>query len=193
MERVDLANWALRTARKFTTGVKHQFPSEFLTRSEIRKSQSPFAPWGSKFCRNSYLQRFINSKLWKMNINFGWIFRAWVYHSYYTKWFFLRVGTLEGNSDCVIRVERGGVRDDCNELSTLHIRDDVGEEDHSPSFRDWGGSWKTRRSNKDVIEGEGGMKWRNGLKIVMLLFFKEEVTHMFEFYFILFKTNINTA
>ena len=30
---------------KFTTGVKHKFQSEFLTRSEIRKSQSTFAPY----------------------------------------------------------------------------------------------------------------------------------------------------
>ena len=42
---MDLANWALRTSPKFTTGVKYQFHQGFLTRSEIRKSQSPFAPY----------------------------------------------------------------------------------------------------------------------------------------------------
>ena len=34
VRRVDLANWALWTSLKFTTGVKYQ---DFLTRSEIRK------------------------------------------------------------------------------------------------------------------------------------------------------------
>ena len=44
VRREDLANWALRTSPKFTTEVKISIPSGFLTRSEIRKSQSPFAP-----------------------------------------------------------------------------------------------------------------------------------------------------
>ena len=42
--RVDLANWALRTSPKFATRVKPQFHLGFLTWSEFRKSQSPFAP-----------------------------------------------------------------------------------------------------------------------------------------------------
>ena len=40
---MDLANWALQISQKFTTGVKYQFHQVFLTRSEIRKFQSPFA------------------------------------------------------------------------------------------------------------------------------------------------------
>ena len=44
VRRVDLANWALRTSPKFTTGVKYHSNRVFFTRSEIRKSQSPFAP-----------------------------------------------------------------------------------------------------------------------------------------------------
>ena len=42
VRRVDLANWALRTSPKFATEVKYQFYQFFFTRSEIRKSQSPF-------------------------------------------------------------------------------------------------------------------------------------------------------
>ena len=38
---MDLANWALQTPPKFTTGLK-SVPSRFLTKLEIRKSQSPF-------------------------------------------------------------------------------------------------------------------------------------------------------
>ena len=41
---MDLVSWAIRTSPKFTTGVKISVPSEFLTRSDIRKLQSPFAP-----------------------------------------------------------------------------------------------------------------------------------------------------
>ena len=41
---MDLANWAVRTSPKFATGLKTSVPSGFLTRSEIRKSQSPFVP-----------------------------------------------------------------------------------------------------------------------------------------------------
>ena len=44
VRRVDLANWALRTSPKFITDVKYQFHQGFLTKSEIRKFQSPFAP-----------------------------------------------------------------------------------------------------------------------------------------------------
>ena len=40
VRRVDLTNWALQTLPKFTISVL----SGFLTRAEIRKSQSPFAP-----------------------------------------------------------------------------------------------------------------------------------------------------
>ena len=63
VRRVDLANCALRTSPKFTTG--------FLTNSEIRKSQSPFAPIyiyrergeGEKGGRErESLQLFINSR-----------------------------------------------------------------------------------------------------------------------------------
>ena len=43
VRRMDLANWALRTSPKFTKGVKCKFHPGFLSRSEIRKSQSPFA------------------------------------------------------------------------------------------------------------------------------------------------------
>ena len=47
VRRVDLANWALRTSPKFTTGLNIS-PSGFVTRSEIQKSQSPFAPMKGK-------------------------------------------------------------------------------------------------------------------------------------------------
>ena len=40
---MDLAFWALRTSPNFTTGVKISVLSGFLTRSQIRKSQLPFA------------------------------------------------------------------------------------------------------------------------------------------------------
>ena len=44
--RVDLANWALWTSPKFAIGVGLNINSIWvLTRSEIRKSQSPFAPY----------------------------------------------------------------------------------------------------------------------------------------------------
>ena len=43
VRRVNMANWALRTSPNFATGVKYQFHQGFLTRSEIWKSQSPFA------------------------------------------------------------------------------------------------------------------------------------------------------
>ena len=46
--RVDLANCVLRTSPKFTTR-EISVPSKFLTTSEIRKSQSPFAP-RKKYC-----------------------------------------------------------------------------------------------------------------------------------------------
>ena len=49
VRKVDLANWALRASSKFTTGVIISVPSGFLTRSEIRKSQSPFAPYTVKY------------------------------------------------------------------------------------------------------------------------------------------------
>ena len=39
----ELANWTLWTSPKFTIGVKYQFHQWFLTRSEVRKSQSTFA------------------------------------------------------------------------------------------------------------------------------------------------------
>ena len=41
---MNLANWALRTSPKFTTGVKYTFHQDFCPRSEIRKSQSSFIP-----------------------------------------------------------------------------------------------------------------------------------------------------
>ena len=45
VRRLDLANWALRTSPKFTTGVKYQFHQGFFfIRSYIRKFQSLFAP-----------------------------------------------------------------------------------------------------------------------------------------------------
>ena len=42
MKRVDLANWALRTSPKFTTGIKYQFHQGFWP---DQRSQSPFAPY----------------------------------------------------------------------------------------------------------------------------------------------------
>ena len=55
VRKVDLADWALRTSPKFATGVKYQFQHGFLTRSEIRKSQSPFA----SICMYVYIYIYI--------------------------------------------------------------------------------------------------------------------------------------
>ena len=64
VSRVDLDNWALRTSPKFTTGLKY-VSSGILTRSEIRKSQSPFAPKDNKKNNKTKIQ-YVGKLLFKI-------------------------------------------------------------------------------------------------------------------------------
>ena len=58
---MDFANWALRASSKFTMGIKYQFyQGWFLTRSEIRKSQSPLIIY--YMCYYS-LEKILSSRL----------------------------------------------------------------------------------------------------------------------------------
>ena len=68
---MDLANWALRTSPKFTTGLI-SVASGFLARLEIRKSQSPFVThneYKANKCSDLYYIAYLKNITYELNIN----------------------------------------------------------------------------------------------------------------------------
>ena len=111
---MDLANWALRTSPKITTGVKIiSVPFGFLTRSDIRKSHHPSPP-SSHFNIPNYVRRRIQSmSLSFCNFLYSHLISSLLAPNIFLSTYCLYLGTLFSNT--------------LNPCSSLKMRDQVSQ------------------------------------------------------------------